>query len=282
MRDDFCAFILTHGRPNKVHTYENIRRSGYTGKVFIVIDDEDKKVDGYREKFGDKVLVFSKAEIEKTFDTGDNFSDRRAIVYARNACFDLAKQVGCKYFIQLDDDYTSIGYRFDNEYRYNWGPIRNLDKVWEAMVEFFEATPFSSIAMAQGGDLIGGEDSTYSVSIKPMRKVMNSFICSTDRQFQFYGRINDDVNIYTCSQRRGVLFLSTNQVSIGQVMTQQAAGGMTEVYREGGTYVKSFYSVMYAPSCVTVRDMGINRRIHHQVSWEHCAPKFLSEVHRRH
>ncbi|EFC6976332.1 hypothetical protein DFZ72_21860 [Escherichia coli] len=39
MRDDFCAFILTHGRPDKVLTYRTLRRAGYTGKIFIVVDD---------------------------------------------------------------------------------------------------------------------------------------------------------------------------------------------------------------------------------------------------
>ncbi|EFI4081186.1 TPA: hypothetical protein J5F60_004390 [Escherichia coli] len=42
MRDDFCVFILTHGRPDKVLTYRTLRRAGYTGKIFIVVDDEDK------------------------------------------------------------------------------------------------------------------------------------------------------------------------------------------------------------------------------------------------
>ncbi len=29
MRDDFCAFILTHGRPDKVLTYRTLRRAGW-------------------------------------------------------------------------------------------------------------------------------------------------------------------------------------------------------------------------------------------------------------
>lgn len=105
MRDDFCAFILTHGRPDKVLTYRTLRRAGYTGKIFIVVDDEDKTRHQYMAEFGEQVLVFSKADIASRFDEADNFGDRRSIFYARNACFDLAKLVGCKYFIQLDDDY---------------------------------------------------------------------------------------------------------------------------------------------------------------------------------
>ena len=80
MRDDFCAFILTHGRPNNVITYDRLRAHGYTGKIFFVIDDEDKTASEYYEKFGDKVLMFSKEEMSKKFDQGDNFGDRRCIV----------------------------------------------------------------------------------------------------------------------------------------------------------------------------------------------------------
>ncbi|STI12913.1 Uncharacterised protein [Escherichia coli] len=116
MRDDFCAFILTHGRPDKVLTYRTLRRAGYTGKIFIVVDDEDKTRHQYMAEFGEQVLVFSKADIASRFDEADNFGDRRSIFYARNACFDLAKLVGCKYFIQLDDDYHEFQFRVDRNY----------------------------------------------------------------------------------------------------------------------------------------------------------------------
>ncbi|MEW3551668.1 hypothetical protein MZV21_26770 [Escherichia coli] len=43
MRDDFCAFILTHGRPDKVLTYRTLRRAGYTGKIFIVVDEPPRE-----------------------------------------------------------------------------------------------------------------------------------------------------------------------------------------------------------------------------------------------
>ena len=64
---NFVAFILTHGRPDRVLTYDKLRKHGYTGKIYIVCDDEDKTLPEYRKRFGD-VLVFSKAEIAKTFD----------------------------------------------------------------------------------------------------------------------------------------------------------------------------------------------------------------------
>lgn len=140
MRDDFCAFILTHGRPDKVLTYRTLRRAGYTGKIFIVVDDEDKTRHQYMAEFGEQVLVFSKADIASRFDEADNFCDRRSIFYARNACFDLAKLVGCKYFIQLDDDYHEFQFRVDRNYDQAYFPIRKLDasflKCWRTTNQY--------------------------------------------------------------------------------------------------------------------------------------------------
>jgi hypothetical protein len=70
-----------------------------------------------------------------------------------------------------------------------------------------------------------------------------------------------------------------NQVALQQKQTQTNSGGMTEMYLESGTYVKSFYSVMYQPSSVKVgvlRDRD-RSRLHHRVSWKHTVPKIVSE-----
>jgi hypothetical protein len=290
MPHDFCAFILTHGRPDRVHTYDTLRKAGYTGKVFIIIDDEDKTGGEYRKRFGEAVLTFSKSDIAKRFDEGDNFNDRRAIFYARNACFDLAKQVGCKYFIQLDDDYTSFAIRHSSALEYVWARVKTtMDEVFAALVEFFEKSGVQSVAMSQGGDHIGGggtpdgKGGQGTPSLR--RKAMNSFICSTDRPFEFVGRVNEDVNTYTSAGRRGALFFTVIQAQLVQMQTQSNAGGMTEMYLESGTYVKSFYSVMYAPSCVKVGEMGDPRggryRLHHKINWHNVSPKIMRETVRK-
>lgn len=63
MRDDFCVFILTHGRPDRVYTYKTLRKRGYTGKIYIVIDDEDETENEYRAIYGDEVLQFCKKDV---------------------------------------------------------------------------------------------------------------------------------------------------------------------------------------------------------------------------
>lgn len=286
MRSDFAALILTHGRPDRVHTYYALRNAGYTGRIIIVIDNEDKTANEYRDRYGTDVVVFDKAAIAQTFDEGDNFQDRRAIIYARNASFQIAKDLGYRYFVQLDDDYIGFYYRFDQDGLYGHCTTPSLDWLFSSISDYLSVTPFASIAISQGGDHIGGGEGKKVIGTK--RKAMNSFVCDTEKPFQFVGRINEDVNTYTCEQRKGLLFMTIMAAQLNQKTTQSNAGGMTDLYLDSGTYVKTFYSIMYAPSCVKVSELSDPKnghsghaRIHHKINWNNAAPMILSEHYKK-
>ena len=72
--------------------------------------------------------------------------------------------------------------------------------------------------------------------------------------------------------------LTVADLSLNQVDTQQNKGGMTDFYLDGGTYIKSFYSVISNPSSVKISTIGNDHiRFHHSVDWEHCAVKIISD-----
>lgn len=284
--ESLAAFIISHGRPNKVLTYKSLRDHGFTGRIVIIIDNLDATVEQYFENFGrENVVVFDKLEVAKTFDIGDNFDGYRSTSYARNAAFDIAESLGIKYFIVLDDDYNDFRYRFNERLDYipACKKARNLDSLFNAMLEFFKSSEkITSIAMAQGGDFIGGENSNRAEKVMLLNKCMNSFICSTDRRFQFISRMNEDVNTYIRHGSTGSIFFTANHVSLNQMQTQATAGGMTELYIQQGTYVKSFYSVMYMPSSAKVKMLHTsNARIHHMIKSNNTFPKILSEDHKK-
>lgn len=280
MRSDFAVFILTHGRPENIVTIKSLERGGYSGKVYIVIDNEDNTADRYRELYGDKVIRFDKLAESKKFDTADLSEDRRAIVYARNVCFDLAEQLGLEYFLELDDDYTDFEYRWPECGKLMIKSIARLDALFSAMVEFLETSGALSVALAQGGDLIGDANNFFRKGLS--RKAMNTFFCKTSRRFKFVGRVNEDVNTYTSLGNKGGLFLTVTNVQIVQKQTQSQGGGMSGLYLDSGTYVKSFYSVIFSPQAVKVAEMGAHhRRMHHRVNWNACTPKILSDRYRK-
>lgn len=285
MRNDFAVFILSHGRPDNVITLNTLKKANYTGKWYIVIDNEDDKADKYYKKYGtDKVIMFDKLEISKKFDTADLSQERRTVVYARNACFEIAEKLGLTYFLELDDDYNKFSYRKEIDglltQRVN---VKQADKMFELMIDFLEKTQALTVAFGQGGDYVGGLNSgLYKVQVK--RKAMNTFFCTTKRPFKFVGRINEDVNTYVLYGSRGDLFLTIRDVMINQLETQSNKGGMTDVYLDSGTYLKSFYSVMMCPSCVKISRMGntsTSKRIHHHIDWNSAVPKIISERYKK-
>ena len=278
--NNFAVFILTHGRANRVKTYHTLRRCGYTGKVYLIVDNEDKQIAQYRKLYGEQVIVFNKTDM--IAPQMINTQEKRCILYARNQAFEIAKDLGLDYFMELDDDYSLFDYRFDNQKQYIQKRILSLDAVLEALLEYYKAVPALTIAMGQSGDYIGGRNSTISDAIKTKRKAMNSFICSTNRPFEFVGHINEDVNAYVLAALRGDLVLTDLQVSLTQTPTQENKGGMTELYQDNGTYMKSFFPVMLAPSCVKVAMMGyIDPRIHHAINWKHAAVKIIPETYKK-
>ncbi|MCV5706590.1 hypothetical protein OFN27_25755, partial [Escherichia coli] len=57
---------------------------------------------------------------------------------------------------------------------------------------------------------------------------------------------------------------------------------ITYLYLHSSTYIKTFYSLMYAPSFVKISLMiTSHKRIQHQVTWNNAAVKILHEKYRK-
>lgn len=276
----FAVFILTHGRPDKVITYKTLRNSGYTGEIYLICDDEDKTLNEYKEKYGEKVIVFSKSKYENKFDIMDNFEGNKVIVFARNACYDIARSLNLDYFFEYEDDYTQFAYRKIEGSVLRGIKVNNLDIILSKMIDCLENTNSCTIAFAQAGDFIVGASSFFSNSYK--RKAMNTYVFKVNKNpkddLLFIGRMNDDVNTYLTQGKIGKLFFQITDVAMVQLLTQSNPGGNTEAYKNYGTYVKSFYSVMAEPSCCKIGLLGlVNKRIHHSINWKYAVPKILEE-----
>lgn len=272
----FAIFILCHGRPKYQETYKALKKCGYTGKIVILVDDLDKTQDEYMEEFGqDNVYVFNKSWVALESDSMNNFNDRRATLFVRNECWNIAKELGYDYFCVMDDDYSAFSHKQVESERIT----RSLDDVCEWFVEYLINTPMMAIAFSQGGDHIGGYDPERR-NFK--RKCMNSWFCKTDTPFKFFGVMNDDVNAYLRNGYVGDIFFTYMPFQLDQVDTQQLGGGMTEAYQAAGTYVKSFYSVMMCPAAVKIKLMGLKSpRLHHSISWGNTAPCIISEQYKK-
>ena len=263
MREDFACIILSHGRADKVYTVKSLREQGYTGKIYIVCDNEDDTVDDYKKLYGsENVIVFDKSQVMQWCDTMDNYEKHNIVLYARNSCFNIAKILGLSFFLELDDDYQSFAFRVPNHGKLSAIKCKDLDRLFTDMVDFLVASDSLVAALSQGGDYIGGANA------KP---------------FYFFGTINEDTNMYITLGSRGEKIFSVTNASLNQIETQKQSGGLTEIYLDVGTYVKSFYSVMTMPSAAKVAPMGSShKRMHHLIDWKCCVPMILNEKYRNH
>lgn len=276
---EYAVFILSNRRPDRIYTYNTLRRQGYTGRIFIIIDDEDPTRDEYKAKYGKEVQIFDKKKAEEYTDPCDNRADRNSVLYARNACYEVARNLGLQCFVVLDDDYTKFRYVFNSRLEFeNCRRIESLDRIFEILIDYYYSISAKSLAILQTGDLIGGQNSSKAKKITLWRKCMNLFVCDVDREISFQGRMNDDVNTYISLGMKGDLFLTVPYVALQQKETQSNEGGLTEMYIQSGTYVKSFYTVIVAPSCARIKKMGNkNKRWHHLILWNNAVPTILRE-----
>lgn len=278
----FVVFILTHGRAYNMHTYRALKNSGYTGDIIFVVDNEDSMVKDYQELYGiENVYVFDKLKKSKEVDPMDLSDDRRAILYARCACFDIAEELGYDYFLELDDDYANFRSRVINGDSLDTVYIKDFDSLVNIVLEFLEVSHAHTVALSQIGDFIGGKNSKLCKD-RLSRKAMNAFFCKTSRRFNWFGRMNEDVSTYITLGSRGYLFFTISDVSIDQLATQSLSGGMSSSYADSGTYVKTFYTIMSAPSCVKMYTIGVtHKRFHHLIDWNSAVPKIISSRYKK-
>ena len=278
----FVVFILTHGRAYNMHTYRALKNSGYTGDIIFVVDNEDSMVKDYQELYGiENVYVFDKLKKSKEVDSMDLSDDRRAILYARCACFDIAEELGYDYFLELDDDYANFRSRVINGDSLDTVYIKDFDSLVNIVLEFLEVSNAHTVALSQIGDFIGGKNSKMCKD-RLSRKAMNAFFCKTSRRFNWFGRMNEDVSTYITLGSRGYLSFTISDVSIDQLATQSLSGGMSSSYADSGTYVKTFYTIMSAPSCVKMYTIGVtHKRFHHLIDWNSAVPKIISSRYRK-
>lgn len=278
----YAVFILTYKRPNNQITIRTLKRTGYTGRVYLVCDDEDPTLDEYKKVYGDMVQTFSKKKYLGKFDLMSNIVKLNAVVYARNAVFDIAKKLGVEYMIVMDDDYSDFIIVIDKDNFYLPTRVTDMDALVKAHLKYLASTNIDVLAFAQGGDFIGGLNGGFNRNgLRPLRKAMNVFFFRTNRPVQFNGAINEDSTMGVQEGAKGRIILTNCLIKMIQTSTQQASGGLTDIYVEDGTYQKSFYTLMASPSSVKVQYQRAVSRIHHMIDGECTYPKIISEEHRK-
>ena len=283
---DFLIVIFSFKRAKLLYktTMQTLDRHLSKARRVIVVSDDDPTLDQYVRYFGrENLYIINKDECQKErpVDLGDAYSFKGVISWARNAQFKVARDLGYKYFVSLEDDYTEFAtrapYRDSLLISSRNSFTERFDETAEVHFRLLDSAPFlNSVGMAQGGDYICGlENSFYKQGYR--MKTMNAIFYQTDREYEFMGRINEDYTAYIVNDQLGRLSITLPGFAVIQGQTQKNAGGATDVYKAYGTWLKSMYSVMFSPSCVSIGVLSWKSiRTHHNCTWKYCDVKVIS------
>lgn len=274
----FALFILTYKRPDAQITLKTLEKCGYTGPLYLLCDDGDPTLPRYRKLYGDRVKTFNKKEYRLKFDTMTNERRYDAVSYARNAVYDVAESMGLGYIVVMDDDYSTFMTSIDHLNYYKRTRITDMNRVVKAHLRFLKNSGLSVLAFAQGGDFVGGWNGLIvKNNFRPLRKAMNAFFLRVSDRIQFNGLMNEDSTMGVQVAAQGGVVLTNCLVQLEQTTTQKASGGLTDIYKDLGTYQKSFHTVLASPSSTQVLHQRAVGRIHHFIRGGNAYPKIISE-----
>lgn len=244
-------YIITHGRPHNQRTYELLRKSGYTGDITLVVDDEDKTIiDLYKAMEHDKkveVGVFKKAESIAETDTGLTKPYRNFAVFARNAIEDSAKE---DLFWVFDDDLTSFRLRYvDGESLKSQVINHDLDAIFKLIEDYVARNPIATLGFGTANNYMSGVKSIAKESSK-YRMCYNGYL--RNRKYPVAWSLNMCEDRITSILQNKVgniwmqlLCLQIDTMPLGGIVD----GGNSDVYRNMDKFHQVFFPVMTSPDC---------------------------------
>lgn len=252
LKNNFCIFIISNGRPDKQKTYECLKRNKCTFPIYIVCDDLDSRLMEYQEKYGDKVIVFDKKEVAKTVDTITNSKNLQSLLFARKKCRDIAKQLGYKYYLILDDDLEDFGIRYEEKGKLKYKRINDLDFMFNITLDLLEKEKIYGISYPNLHFYMGGlKNEKYQAGLYP------GFYCAmflkTEYEIDFKGIINEDLNATIEHNEKGQPLFLLMGFCCSTCQRGTNKGGMQETYLDSGEYMKAFYSLIPNPSRIVIK-----------------------------
>ena len=248
----YGIFIISHGRP-WCTTPSALLKAGYTGEWFIVADNLDDTQ--YEDLYPNHVIRFDKPAYMAKVDTVDNFGIVKSSLYARHACFDLARERHYDCFGLFDDDISGFSYRYTDCGVLRCACIRDIDTVFEAYCEFAMCSDAACVAFINENTLIGGI-SNRAVVDGYTYEPFNTYIINTHRpQIPFTGSMEEDVSYVYMNNNVGNLCIAIMPVVYRMASMpwyvddsgDLASGGCHDVYSHYGEYVCRAYGLITFP-----------------------------------
>lgn len=276
----FAIFVCTHGRPREQLTLKALREAGYTGDIYLVVDDEDNTVCELY-KYGCVVKKFCKQDYIDKMDIGvrRECAKRGVILYAKQACEDFAKALGLDAFGIADDDFTGFRFRYEEGTTLKSQIMHTtFDKMIEYYLDFLLGNNLCMTSIGTNQMFMGGQLTSEKIS---SFRVPYSFVFrNTSIEFDWVSELFEDVISETIKTQQGYFMMQMPFVQLNlKPLYAGAEGGMTKAYQSVSFVGKLFSVVQYLPSCAKITS-GRNSAVY-TLSKENAFPKLISSHYKK-
>lgn len=286
MRDDFAIFICTHGRPNKQLTLEALKNCGYTGKIYLVLDDTDETIQQYLDIYGtENVIIFNKnyyINADK-YDNGSNELHPKCIVYAKRAVEDIANQLNFKYFAIADDDITKFSLRYPVANSAKRFKITDFDSVLSAYINVLSCD-VAAIGFGHVTSYCGGANSFSPENLSKRYLPYQFILRNGNTKVNWTSWFAEDDITELSDGKIGKLWLVVPYVMqetepIGDI---NATGGMVDTYKKDNMFVLNFNVIRFCPQSAILRYKPgkLNRYVITRY-YDRCFPQLISEEYKK-
>jgi hypothetical protein len=249
----FAVFILSHKRADRVETYSTLRNSGYTGEIYVVIDDEDPQQLLYQERF-ENILVFNKSKWIESTDTVTNDKKKSSPVYARNYIEFKAGEMGYDAYIVMDDDIINLRFRYVENYVAKSQALKSsLDEVLEAYINYLLTANIATLSFATVMVYAGGVHSEADM----VRLASHRYTCQIHMRnlafpVDWISLANNDSISANNTAKLGYLWWALPFIVYDSPKMNTLPGGMKEVYDGVSEFRRAFMSTVVSPSVCRV------------------------------
>lgn len=251
-----AIFITSHNRADKVMTYNTLKKGGYTGRVFIVIDDEDEQLDLYVKNYGSAIIVYNKEKAMSECDTVINTGLKKSVTFARIAVEKIAQKSNLDAFAILDDDILNLRYRIIEDGKVKSMSVRSgLDKVFEYYYSFMLQNDIAVTSFCSPMFYVAGTHN-LATRLTKSREAYQIFLRNPKFKLNWVGVMRQDMLTNSLTEQIGYVWLTLPYISYDAIPMNEFRsniGGMHETYQNMPEYVRAMLGVIVHPSSLYVR-----------------------------
>ena len=199
--NNFAYFIASYNKPEFIPTLDALQRLNTQYPIYIVVGEDDPKLDEYRKY--DNLLVFNKLDY-KIDAIGTYIKSDKICTYSRLAVNDFAKSSGIKYVGYLFDDIKKFRLRYEDNGKIRGTDNVPLDKIIDLYIKLLNASKDIYI--------VGPPQSSYYIGVNSEKansyttRYGNFFIYDIDKELEPYkASVLEDMSIVLYNNMMGKL-----------------------------------------------------------------------------